>query len=154
MADKDEKTQPQKKQETPEYHYQYHKSIWLVPVIVVIVVFLAGLAGSIAVYNHRQEGVVLYPRYGRNTVVQRDHGMYGMRGVGMMDNSQNTVSGVVTNVTGSSFTVAGSGSTQKVSISNSTQYTGGNQVKTNDTVVIYGTTNNGVLAATQVIINP
>lgn len=165
MADKDEEKQPDKKQEKPErlekeqgkseHHYDYRKSGWLLPVMIfVVVISLAGMFGSMVAYHHERQNTVLSPRLGgmRSGIIQRNRTSDGF---GMMNsNSQNAVSGVVTNVNGSSFTVAGNGSTQQVSTDGSTQYQSGNQVKVNDTVVVYGTTTNNTLTATQIIINP
>lgn len=155
MADKDEEKQPGKEQEQLENGHGYRKPGWLLPVLVfVIVVFLAGLFGGMVAYHHERQNTVLSPRLGemRSGIIQRNRTSDGF---GMMNsNSQNAVSGVVTNVNGSSFTVAGNGSTQQVSTDSSTQYQSGNQVKVNDTVVVYGTTTNNTLTATQIIINP
>ena len=63
-------------------------------------------------------------------------------------------SGTVTAVSGSSFTLAGHGSSYSVQTDSTTNYEGSNSVKVNDTVIAFGTTNNGVLTATQVVINP
>ena len=79
--------------------------------------------------------------------------MMGGNGQGTV-NSANQVSGVVTAVNGSSFTLAGFGSTTNVTTDSSTQYQGGNTVKVNDTVVALGTTTGGTLTATEVSINP
>ncbi len=89
-------------------------------------------------------------------LAQRSHryAMGGGGGMGMNVNSGNRVNGVVTSVNGSNFTVAGFGSTTNVTTDSSTQYQGGNAVKVNDTVVVFGTTNGGTLTATQVSINP
>ena len=72
----------------------------------------------------------------------------------VLSSSQDRVSGTVTAVNGSTFTVAGNGSSYQVQTNSSTQYQNGNSVKVNDTVIALGTTNNGVLTATQVAINP
>jgi hypothetical protein len=79
-------------------------------------------------------------------------GQAGMRG--LLGINQNVVSGAVTKVSGSSFTVAGGGTTSQVSTSSSTQYKGATAVKLNDTVVAIGTKNDAVLQATRVIVNP
>lgn len=68
--------------------------------------------------------------------------------------SQNHLFGVVTSVNGSSFTLAGNGSTNDVETNSSTQYQNGSQVKVNDSVVVLGTTNNGKFTASRIFINP
>ena len=165
MADKYEEKQPDKKQEKPErlekeqgkseHHYDYRKSGWLLPVMIFVVVMsLAGLFGGMVAYHHERQTTVLSPRFERmrSGIIQRNRTSDGF---GMMNsNSQNAVSGVVTNVNGSSFTVASNGSTQQVPTNSLTQYQGGNQVKVNDTVVVYGAITNNTFTATQIIINP
>lgn len=169
MADKDEGKQPEKEQEKPEqikneqkhpeYHYgYYHKSDWLLPVlIVIIIIFLAGLIGGMVAYHHERKNAVIYSGSvglglrGSGGVFQRGRSFNGYE---IVSNNRNSVSGVVTNVSSSSFTVAGNGSTQQVTTNSSTQYQGGNQVKVNDTIIAYGTTSNGTLTATQIVINP
>jgi hypothetical protein len=166
MADKDEEKQPDKKQEKPEQlekeqgkseqHYDYRKSGWLLPVMTfVVVISLAGMFGSMVAYHHERQNTVLSPRLGgmRSGIIQRNHAFSGFGGT-VVNADQNVTSGVVTNVNGSSFTVAGNGSTQQVATDGSTQYQSGNQVKVNDTVIVYGTTTNNTLTATQIIINP
>ncbi len=69
-------------------------------------------------------------------------------------NGQSRVMGVVTSVNGSSFTLAGNGSTTNVTTNSSTQYQGGNSVKQNDTVLVRGTSSSGNITAAQVVINP
>jgi hypothetical protein len=78
----------------------------------------------------------------------------GGAGVGPVVNSADSVSGTVTTLNGSSFTVAGYGSSTNVQTDSSTQYRYGDSVKVDDTVVVYGTTNNGTLSASLVSINP
>lgn len=120
--------------------------------------FLVGLLGGMVAYHHERRNNITYLdgtgitlRDGGGIVRQtRSLGRFGIAG----SNSQDTARGVITSVNGTNFTVAGNGSTQQVSTSSSTQYQGGDQVKVNDSVVAYGTTNNGTLSATQVVINP
>ena len=68
--------------------------------------------------------------------------------------STDRITGVVTAVNGSSFTVAGHGATNTVSTDSSTQYQGGDSVKVNDSVMAFGSTSNNTFTATQVAINP
>ena len=68
---------------------------------------------------------------------------------------QTRLSGVVTSVSGSGFTVAGHGVTTNVTTNSSTQYrNGSSQVKQNDSVLVLGTDSNGTITASQIIINP
>ena len=69
-------------------------------------------------------------------------------------NNSNHVMGVVTQVNGDHFSVAGNGATKDVQTDSSTQYTGGSEVKVNDTVVIMGTTTNNQFTAERIVINP
>ena len=85
----------------------------------------------------------------------REHGfMMGGYGAGTSANGQTRQSGVATVVSGNSFTLAGNGATTKVTTSSSTQYQGGDQVKANDTVIVWGNLSSDTLSATQIVINP
>lgn len=147
-------TDKEEKPKEPVYGY-HHKKTWLVPVlIVVIVVLFIGMIASWAAYRHNWYG----PGY-KNVVVRSGGHMMmdeGHRGGfwGGTYSNQNRISGVVTSVNGSSFTVAGDGSTNTVQTNSSTQYQNGSSVKTNDSVVVFGTTNNGTFTASSVVINP
>jgi hypothetical protein len=84
----------------------------------------------------------------------------GMRGggFGMMGNdasgstSSNTrLNGVVTAVEGSTLTVAGSGTTVTVKVTDTTTYTGSSKpAAVNDTIIAFGSTTDGVFTATSV----
>ena len=82
-----------------------------------------------------------------------ERGMMMERG-GINTGNQSRLSGVVTNVNGSNFTLAGAGTTNTITTSSSTTYQGGSQVKQNDTVMVFGTIANGAFNATQIVINP
>ncbi|MBX4188958.1 hypothetical protein KW792_02555 [Candidatus Saccharibacteria bacterium] len=81
-------------------------------------------------------------------------------GQGLMESGTSTsdgqsrTQGVVTSVNGSNFTIAAHGWTTNVTTNSSTKYQNGNQVKQNDSVIIFGTEANGTLTATQIVINP
>lgn len=126
----------------------------LVAAVVIILVFLAGAA----VANHRHPGPLNKPgvmrELGRGGSFGPHRGFGGGMGNTVTANGQTRASGVVTAVTGDSFTIAGHGSTTNVITNSSTQYHGGNQVKQNDSVVVRGTIANGSLTASQVVINP
>ena len=87
------------------------------------------------------KGIATQPEFGRHMV-------------GDYLNSSDRVLGVVTNVGSNQFTVAGNGSTKDVLTNSSTQYSGGGSVKTNDTVIVFGTTTNNQFTADRVVINP
>lgn len=117
-------------------------------IVVLVLVFAAGYSTAQRKNNRRSPvGSMIGSSYGYSRRFGRGFG-------GHFDmNSANRVSGVVTSVNGNNFTIAGNGSTATVVTNNSTQYTGGNQVKVNDSVLVFGTSNNGTFTATQVIIN-
>jgi len=134
-------------------HYHYKKS-WLVPVLVVIIVILlvAGIFGWAS--NHRGR---FGPAGGFGSVqARRGFAAGGLYGVGSGGNAanQNRLQGVVTAVNGSSFTLAGNGTTNTVQTNGSTQYQNGNAVAVNDTVIVFGSVSNSTFTASQVVINP
>jgi hypothetical protein len=119
--------------------------------LVLLVVFMAG-AGIANHHRMMERGIVTSGGFGKELGGRR-HGLMAIGGNNLAD-GQNRTTGVVTAVNGSSFTLAGHGSTTNVTTNSSTQYQGGNTVKQNDTVAVFGTTSNNTLTATQVIINP
>jgi len=127
----------------------------LLAAIVLLLVFIAGVTAS----SHRHEisaGVNTRPMMkeaGFRVGAGDGPGTVRVSG-GRMFTSGNSVEGVVISVNGNSFVVAGHGSTTNVTTTSSTQYNNGNQVKVNDTVFVSGTTNSGVLTATDIAINP
>jgi Domain of unknown function (DUF5666) len=61
------------------------------------------------------------------------------------------LSGVVTQVNGNTFTIAGNGTTKTITTNNSTTYnTGSNKVTVNDSVLVAGTDSNGTFTASSV----
>lgn len=131
---------------------------WLYGAAAVIVLALVFLAGAAAA-NHRKGYAVF--RTGGPLGAPAEAG-FGLRHrtMGAFDsnsvpvNGQSRLNGVVTSVNGNNFTVAGNGATTNVTTNSSTTYQDGNQVKQNDSVVVFGTTSNGTLTATRIIINP
>lgn len=124
----------------------------LLALVVLVLVFIAGLA----VANNR---VGPYHRAyfddgGVGMMQHRGMNGFGMLGSNFTKNGQTRASGVVTSVNGSNFTIASSGATQKITTSDSTQYQGGNTVKQNDTVIVWGTESNDTIKADTVVINP
>jgi uncharacterized protein YdeI (BOF family) len=127
-----------------------HKTLAIVigSLLILFLVFMSGAAAGR--FSSGFEG-----NNGRHEMV---HGpmprMNHSFGFGGVNNNQDRLRGTVTNVNGDTFTVAGYGSTNQIKTITSTSYHGGNQVKVNDTVVVFGNASNGILNATQVIINP
>lgn len=113
-----------------------------------VFVAFAALLWSTGPHGWREQG---FHESGIRMMGERGGHMAG--GFSRFDNADAT-RGTVTNISGDSFTLAGNGAATQVKTSSSTQYRGGNQVKVNDTVIAFGTTTNGTLNATQVIINP
>jgi hypothetical protein len=131
----------------------YHKH-WFWPALIIIgaVLFVAFMASLLAVGMSARH-------------FEREHGLYHQRYPLMMHkqggnqsgnftNNQSRIEGVVTQVNGSTFTIAGHGVTNDVDTNTSTQYSGGSQVRVNDTIVALGTVSGGRFTATHVILNP
>jgi hypothetical protein len=133
------------------YNFSGTRRNWLVPaLIVVIVLLLAGLVGG---HWHERQGFGGVSGPGGRSMMHRERGFLN-RGSLNSNSNQNQLSGTVTAVDGSTFTIAGNGASNQVQTSGTTQYQGGNQVKVNDTVIVLGTTSNGTFQATEVVINP
>lgn len=130
----------------------------LVGVVVLVFVFTAGFAAANAHRDMYRTGGFLGDGYSAKRFVGGPNGPMGGRRVMLEGNNlpdaQDHVRGVVIKVDGSNFTVAGSGSTTNVTTDTSTQYHGGNTVKLNDTIITVGTTSNGTLKASELVINP
>ncbi len=162
---KDEQTKEIVKKQ-PEVHKPGVRSIknsWiyaLLGVLVIVVVFSAGVAAANHHNDYYRTGGFLGGAYGTKIIgggpgpggmmVER-HIMFNGDTV---SGAQGKTHGVVIKVNGSSFTLAGNGSTTNVTTDSSTQYHGGNTVKVNDSVIAFGTTTNGTLKATTIVINP
>lgn len=120
--------------------------------LILMVVFILGMSVNAhrrPVYKQGMMTAGLMAPGGERGI--RTHGMFG----DSIDATSGTrLHGVVTAVNGSTFTVAGNGATKEVSTNSSTQFSGGDQVKVNDSVLVAGTNNNGTFTATQVVINP
>jgi hypothetical protein len=127
--------------------------LWWVLGTLIAVVFIILLAGAFkqAFYLGGNDG--RYDNHMGFNTVRGDRG--GMRG-GMMhdDNDDSHVTGVVTAIDNATLTVAGEGTTKKVTINDSTEYYGAAQpVKVNDTVRIMGTTSDDSFTASKVMIS-
>jgi hypothetical protein len=137
----------------------FHNSrVWLYGLLGLFILIIVFAAGVGAANHHQQQQMLNKPSgFGIRFVGDRPFGRPG--GFDNSDgittsNGQTRTAGVVTNVNGSSFTLAGHGATINVMTSTSTEYQGGNQVKQNDSVIVLGSNNNGTINATQVVINP
>lgn len=131
---------------------------WLAGLLALIAMALIFMAGvSIADYHrgmvYKSGNIVSGPGLAGG-FGERRFMMGGGFGSNGTVNGQSRDEGVVTSVSGNNFTLAGNGATTNVATNSSTQYQGGNSVKQNDTVVVFGTESNGTLTATQIVINP
>lgn len=125
---------------------------WLygvVGVLALLVIFMAGV-GAASHHNQMVQSGFMTGDFGQHMGGERGLRAFG----GPDDNAGDATHGVVTAVNGSNFMIAGNGATTNVTTNSSTQYQGGNTVKQNDSVLIFGTTANNTLTATRVIINP
>jgi hypothetical protein len=118
-------------------------------VLLLLVVFMAGV--GVANHHRMRNNIGLAGGYAARFA---GPGHRKMMAGDFRTNSGDRTSGVVTAVNGSSFTLAGHGATTNVVTNSSTQYRGGNTVKQNDSVLVFGTTSGGTLTATQIVINP
>lgn len=110
------------------------------------VTFAAGAAmGAFAGYSDWGSG--------HRHMMDGKYGYSHMRSGDFWD-SKDMARGTVTSAKGGEFVVAGHGSTTTVKTDSSTEYRGGNEVKTNDTVVVWGQDSDGTLKADTVVINP
>lgn len=121
-------------------------------VAIALLGYVAGWAGS-HFYNVRHGGV----RTAGITI--HEGGLGGMRGGFMHDDAANPtdgkaytrLTGVVTQVNGTTFTIAGNGTTKTITTNDSTVFnTASKKVSVNDSVVVLGTDNNGTFTATDV----
>lgn len=129
---------------------------WLYGALAIIVLLLVFMFGAAAERHHSSRQMVFGAAgfktsfIGPGRMHERSFGIGGTQTA----NGEDRTTGVVTSVNGNNFTVAGNGATTNVTTNSSTQYRGGNQVKQNDTVIVRGTTSNGTITATEIVINP
>lgn len=126
-----------------------HKG-WLIAAGVAIVVILILMAASVGRRFSVNHNEVAFGRRGGFSLVQKAPLRFG----GESGTAQNRLTGVVTAVNGSSFTIAGDGATNTVTTNSSTQWQGASSVKTNDSVVVLGNLSNNTFTATEVAVNP
>ncbi len=136
---------------------RHHKKLqfMLVAALVLMIVFAIGALAGHAASRLQSQRIGGYNSSGPGGGMMRGYNANGS-GFGMGNQSSNLVrlKGVVTSVNGSTIVIAGDGTTNSITTNTSTQYTGGSQAATNDTIIVFGTTNNGVFTAARVIINP
>jgi hypothetical protein len=125
--------------------------------VVVFVLLLGGMAVVTYSYAKHDDNKRFTIESGlRNFDGNRMHrGMQesrGMRGTYGPDSNQIVVSGVVTAVEGQSFTIAGNGTTNRVTTNSKTKYNSDSKVSVNDTVTVVGNVNNNTFTAAQVVV--
>jgi hypothetical protein len=156
MADDKEKPKSEEKEKTERQKgISKHIAIIILVIFGAFIVFAAGMGLDRAGLRRHHPGVGGTGMFGMHERPFGGRG-FGGGGQGMMPrgDNENRLAGVVTAINGSSFTIAGGGSTNTVQANDSTQYTGADKVATNDSVVVVGTINNGTFTASQVVINP
>jgi len=118
---------------------------------VFILIIIVGLISGVAFHHRLNENVSIIQDKGFGAP-----GMMLRSGERTQWNStqanQQVLSGVVTGVNGTTFTLAGEGNTNSITTNDSTQYTNDTKPAVNDTVTVYGTTNNGVFTAQEVVV--
>lgn len=125
----------------------------------VLTLLIGVLIGN--VITIRRPGGLTLARFSGNEITAPIKGFSGGRGMAMgvpdveERNKANyqRIRGVVTAVSGDTFTVAGNGATNSVKTDSSTEYIGGDSVKVNDTVLVLGTTSESTFTASKVYIN-
>ena len=153
----EENKQDVKKEEVAPDHWQRRRhggffALILAGVLIVVLIFMVG---AMAIGNHRQvtnnEGIYV----GRSTSMMNFGDIrHGSRMMNGLSSNENVITGTVTSISGSTWTVAGSGKTNTITTNSSTQYQNGSQVVVNDTVEVFGTLNSNTFTANQVVINP
>lgn len=146
-------TEPAAKDTDKHTTVQQKYGVLAVVGIAIVLAFTAGM-----ILEHSSRGRQAIRPMGVGGFVMGERGQAGPHGFSRRLNSSDEnlshISGVVTTVNGSTFTVAGHGTTNSVQTTSSTQFTGGDKVAVNDSVLVSGSTANGTFTATQVAINP
>lgn len=161
-TEKENEVKPiEEKKAQPSENHPESKRVWLPIGLVIVGILLLGFAfaaGRHAAYYHtRFISAASSLRGDRELSPGQFGGMPGgMLGGGGYNSSSTTsntrVSGVVTAVDGSTLTVAGNGTTSKVSVSSNTTYVGSSEpAKVNDSIVAFGAKDgSGTLVASTV----
>jgi hypothetical protein len=115
-----------------------------------IVLTLGFMLGSLSAYHLTARRQAIDTTILRNAGPYRAHDMRG--GYNSTDGSNVThLSGVVTQVSGATFTIAGNGTTKTITTTDSTVFnTGSKKVSVNDSVMVTGTDSNGTFTAIDV----
>lgn len=154
MADDKEKPVEvsEKKDSTDEAERRSESKLgWYIALIVAaVVIFMLGVLVDHAVNYHNANRVFVSSNVSMPRTGSFRGNYYGSPSV---SSNQVQISGVVTAVNGSTFTVAGNGTNNTVQTNSNTQYYNATKVSLNDSVAVVGTTNNGTFTASQVIIN-
>lgn len=125
---------------------------WAIGALIVFFAVVGMVAACFSVFNHANNRLVTTSRVGmmqRGLTDDQDQFSTGrsgfggrmMGGMGTSTNSSTRVSGVVTAVDGNTITVAGNGTTTKLTVSDSTTYGGSTKpAAVNDTIMATGAT--------------
>lgn len=135
-------------------HMQKHYAVALIGIVAVVLAFVAG-AGVMRSHYDRED-TTRPMGVGGFVMGGPGHASFGGEGrrLNSSDDNTNRLSGVVTAVNGTTFTIGGHGATNSVVTNSTTQFTGGDKVAVNDSVLVSGVVANGTFTATRVIINP
>ena len=127
--------------------------LWYVLGTLIAVVFIILLAGAFKHALIRQD-TGRFERSAGFGFDDRHMARGGMKGNRDRTNDGAHIRGLVTALNGSVLTIAGNGTTKKVTINDSTEYYGAAQpVKVNDSVRIMGTTSGDTFTATRIVIS-
>ncbi len=128
-------------------------------VIIIVCLLFSGIMGGFWFMHHWRQMAEI----GLANKVEM-HGQFAMGGGGLrhfdggektFDNptdgtSRTVLTGVVTQVSASGFTIAGNGTTKTITATSNTSYVGKDKVAVNDSVMVRGTTNSNTFTADSV----
>ena len=144
--------------ETPEVKYERTNGhgtkvmVWLGGIIVFFVLIVGVSMAAFHLNTTRvQGGFMGGPQ--RSGMMRAPYGARG--GVRMMNgvtSNEQRLSGVVTTVNGTSYTIAGGGKSNTVQTDGNTRYVNDKKPAVNDSVTVLGTTNNGTFTASEVVV--
>ncbi len=129
----------------------------VIAAILAVIMLLIGFGGGFLIGRHSVKKTITQAasRFG-NQGTQDPMGLGGRFGAQRrgeaLGNMGNRLNGVVTAVNGSSFTLAGQGTTKTIQTSGTTVYSGGSTVKVNDSVNVVYSGSGDTLTATRVTI--
>ncbi|MBU6389828.1 hypothetical protein KGQ71_04935 [Patescibacteria group bacterium] len=157
MAEPEDRKDEVENKETDRERYNHHywgAKLLAVCGVIFLIFIVIGVISTVTLHYRRFNGysgaafpgpVMMRGYYGGQTYVRH-------MGFGAGNENQQQLSGVVTAVNGNGFTIAGGGSSNTVQTNSSTQYYESQKPVVNDTVSVYGTTNNGTFTATEVVV--